>query len=163
VSLSRTSGQHHRLVRDDADRAAFEADETAEDIFGEVFLDFKKIAFVRDFLHQLMHIIRQVRIIRHQCVERRVNPVMRVKERADRDVGLVIEREEVEQAADFRERFHIIIKRAVRDGRFGRVGFRPAEFFRCHDFVGHGLEHVRPGQEHVGGVAHHEDEVGQRR
>jgi len=37
-----------------------------------------------------------------------------------------------------------------------------AELFRRHNLVGHGLHHVGTGDEHVAGVAHHEDEVGHR-
>ena len=38
-----------------------------------------------------------------------------------------------------------------------------AELLGGHGLVGDGLHHVRAGDEHVGGVAHHEDEVGHRR
>ena len=38
-----------------------------------------------------------------------------------------------------------------------------AELLRGDHLVGHGLHHVRAGDEHVARVAHHEDEVGHRR
>ena len=40
---------------------------------------------------------------------------------------------------------------------------RAAELLRRHRLVGHGLHHVRPGDEHVARAAHHEDEVRHRR
>ncbi len=40
---------------------------------------------------------------------------------------------------------------------------RAAELFRGDHFVGHRLHHVGAGDEHVGGVAHHEDEIGHGR
>lgn len=38
-----------------------------------------------------------------------------------------------------------------------------AEFFGCHRLVGHGFHHIGTGDEHVGGITHHEDEIGHRR
>ena len=35
-----------------------------------------------------------------------------------------------------------------------------AQFLGGHDLIRHGLYHVRAGDEHVGGILHHEDEVG---
>ena len=43
------------------------------------------------------------------------------------------------------------------------MGERPPQLLLGHLLVGHRLHHVRPGHEHVGGVLHHEDEVGHRR
>ena len=40
---------------------------------------------------------------------------------------------------------------------------RAAELLLSDDLVGDGLHHVGPGDEHVGAVLHHEDEVGHRR
>ena len=42
------------------------------------------------------------------------------------------------------------------------MGLSPAQFLGRDDLVGDGLDHVRAGHEHVGAVAHHEDEVGHR-
>src|SRR5437773_1709824 len=43
------------------------------------------------------------------------------------------------------------------------VGVRAAEALEVDLFVGHGLHDARPGDEHVGNAAHHEDEVGDGR
>jgi hypothetical protein len=43
------------------------------------------------------------------------------------------------------------------------MGGRAAQFLGRDDLVGHGLHHVRAGDEHVARVLHHEDEVGHRR
>ena len=43
------------------------------------------------------------------------------------------------------------------------MDLRAAKFFGRDDFVRHGLHDVGAGHEHVGRVAHHEDEVGHRR
>ena len=39
----------------------------------------------------------------------------------------------------------------------------PAQFLVGDVLVGDGFHHVRPGDVHIAGVAHHEDEVGHRR
>ncbi len=39
----------------------------------------------------------------------------------------------------------------------------PPKLVLGHDLVGHGLHHLGAGDEHVGAVLHHEDEVGHRR
>jgi hypothetical protein len=43
------------------------------------------------------------------------------------------------------------------------VGARAAQLLGRDDLVGHGFDHVGPGDKHVGGIAHHEDEVGHGR
>ncbi len=43
------------------------------------------------------------------------------------------------------------------------MGRGPAQFFGSDLFVGHGFHHVRAGDEHIGCVFDHEDEVGHRR
>ena len=43
------------------------------------------------------------------------------------------------------------------------MGVRAAELFERHLLAGHRLDHVRPGDEHVRGALHHEDEVGDGR
>ena len=48
----------------------------------------------------------------------------------------------------------------MRHAADGIVGLRAAQLLFGHVFVSHGLDHVRPGDKHVAGVAHHEDEIG---
>jgi len=124
--------EHHRLVRDHANGLPFEANEAAKDILREVGLNFKKIALIRDLVNQLFHIIGQVRIIRHERIEALVNAVMRVVKWTGRHAAAIVQRQEIEQAANFGQRLHVIIIGSVCHGGFRRMGFRPARAW-SHD------------------------------
>ena len=67
------AGQHHRLIGDDADGAAFHAGEAGDDVAGEGLLDLEEIALVHDLLDQLLHVVGLVRIVGDQRVERRLH------------------------------------------------------------------------------------------
>jgi len=56
----------------------------------------------------------------------------------------------------------VVLEREVGDARARRVGDRAAKLLLGHRLVGHGLDHIGPGHEHVRGILHHEDEVGHR-
>jgi hypothetical protein len=71
--------------------------------------------------------------------------------------------QEVEEIARGEQRVDIVLQREVGDRGLGRVRDRAAQFLLRDDFVGHRLDHVRAGHEHVRAVLHHEDEVGHRR
>src|SRR5213080_4239600 len=51
----------------------------------------------------------------------------------------------------------------MRDARLAIVRRGAAEFFFCHIFMRHSLDHVRTGDEHIGRVLDHDVEVGNRR
>src|SRR5690606_40629049 len=51
----------------------------------------------------------------------------------------------------------------VADAGLAGVHAGAAQVFEGDFFVGDTLDHFRPGDEHVGGIAHHENEVGQGR
>jgi hypothetical protein len=65
-----TTGQHQRLVGDEADRGALHTTETDDDILRVIRLDLEKVLFVDDLIDQLLYIVGLVRIIRHQRIER---------------------------------------------------------------------------------------------
>jgi len=58
-----------RLIRDDADRAAFEAREAAHDVLRVVLVDFAKALIVDDGEDDLLDVVRLVRIERHERIE----------------------------------------------------------------------------------------------
>ena len=70
--------QHHRLIGDDAHRAALDAAEADDDVRRVVRLNLEEIGFVDRFADQLVHIIRLVRARRDQRVEAWLHPVPRV-------------------------------------------------------------------------------------
>ena len=85
--------------------------EAPNDIFGKVRLNFKEVAFVHYAFHKLFHIVRLVGVGRHQRIERHLDAIRRISSRAHRHAGAVIERQEIEQAANLQQCFDIIIIR----------------------------------------------------
>ena len=85
-----TAREDHRLVRDDADRLPFQPYKTTKDIFGEIFLNFKKVAFIGELGYKLFHIIGNIRIFRDERIEALVNPVMGVIKGTARRAAAVI-------------------------------------------------------------------------
>ncbi len=92
-----------------------------------------------------------------------VDAVAVVLGRPLRHAGLVIGGQEIDQPAHLQQALDVVLEGAVGDAGLGGVDRGAAEFLGGDHLVGDGLHHVRPGDEHVGGVAHHEDEVGHGR
>ena len=76
--------QHHRLVRHDADGLAFDPAEADNDVRGIERLQLEEIALVQHLLDQLVHIVGRVGIGGHQRIERHLDPLGIVIDRADR-------------------------------------------------------------------------------
>ena len=72
-------------------------------------------------------------------------------------------RQEVDELAGRQQRVDVVLERDVGDARLGRVGNRAAQLLLGHHLIGDGLHDVGAGDEHVGAILHHEDEVGHRR
>ena len=79
---------------------------------------------------------------------------------AARRVVEIVRRDVADELADHGEAFGVVGCDEMGDAAFGVVGHGAAEFLHRHFLVRHGLDHVRTGDEHVGRVASHEDEVG---
>ena len=86
--MSRRAGEVHRLVGDDADRAALDPAEAADDVRREQRLHLEEVAVVDDVLDDRVHVVRLVGRVRDEGVEARV--VL-----GDRRVGVGVERRRV--------------------------------------------------------------------
>ncbi len=71
-----------------------------------------------------------------------------------RDIG--------DQLANHPQAFGVILRQEMRHAADDVMRFGSAQLFLGDVFVRDGLDHVRAGDEHVAGVVHHEDEIGQR-
>ena len=154
--------EHQRLIGDEADRVTFQPPEADDHVARERFADFEEIALVHHLMDQFLDVIGLVGAFRHQRVERIFPALGIVFGRPMRRLLAIVERQEIVEPADFLEAYHIVLIGPVGNRGLRRVHFGAAEFFRRHVLVGHGFRHVRPGDEHVRAVAHHEDEIGQR-
>ncbi len=152
--------QHHRLVRHDADGAAFHAREARDDVLRVGLLDLEEVALVDDLQDQLFHVVGLVWIVGDQRVERRLGALRTVGGGKLGHARLVVGGQEVHEAAHLQQRLDIVLVGAVGDRGLGGVHAGAAQFFRRDGLVGHRLHHVRASDEHVARVLHHEDEVG---
>ena len=157
------AGEHHRLVGDKADGGAFDAAEADDDVLRETLLELEELALVGDLHDQFLDVVGLVGGLRHQAVERGLLAFDWIVGGDVGDGRAVRQRQEIDQAAHLAERHDVVVIGAVGDRGACGVHRGAAELFRGDGFVGDGLHHVRAGDEHVGGVAHHEDEVGDRR
>ncbi len=130
------------------------------DVAGERFRELEEVALVHDFQDQLLDVVGLVGIFGHQRVERGLFTLGLIERRPLRNAGGKIRRQKIDQPAHLQQTFDVVVVGAVGDGRFGGVHGGAAELFGGDDLVGHRLHHVGPGDEHVAGVAHHEDEIG---
>ncbi len=155
------AGQHHRLVGDDADRAAFHAGEAGDDVLGEALLDLEEVALVDDLQDQLLHVVGLVRVVGDQRVERAVLAVGAVEASAARARPTCCwsGRKSIRRRICSSASTSFSKAPSAIDG-LGGVDLGAAELFGRHRLVGHGLHHVGAGDEHVARVLHHEDEVG---
>ena len=75
----------------------------------------------------------------------------------------IVGRQEAEQLADHGQAIGVVAGNEMRDAAVVVVGHGAAQFLLGDFFVRDGLDHVGPGDEHVGSVARHENKIGDRR
>jgi hypothetical protein len=107
------AGEHHRLVGDEARRAAAMRPKPVTMFLGERLGDLEEVALVGDLQDQLLDVVRLVRIARHQRVERCVLARDVVATRPFRDAGLVVRRQEVDQPAHLEETLEVVVVSTV--------------------------------------------------
>mmetsp|Transcript_27766 Transcript_27766/g.51710 ORF Transcript_27766/g.51710 Transcript_27766/m.51710 type:complete len:605 (+) Transcript_27766:2391-4205(+) len=154
--------QHHGLVGHNADRLTLKPDKAGDDILGELFLKFVKVALIRQFGDQLFHVVRAVGVVGHKRIKARLDTRRLVKEGAHGRLFAVVGRQEIYEATHLGQRFHVVLERRIRDGRLLGVGGRAAQFFGGDLFVGDRLDHIGAGDKHVRTVFDHKDKVGHR-
>ena len=125
-----------------------------------MLLDFEKVAVVDHGVNDILNVVGQVGFGRNNGVERFVGAVDGIGAGLARRVVQIVRRNEAEQLAHHRQAFGIVVGQEVGHAGGFVVGVRAAELVLGDLFVGHGLDDVRAGDEHVGGLVHHEDEIG---
>ncbi len=98
-----------------------------------------------------------------KCVEGFVHAIDGVGALGTRRKIAIVLREEAHQFANHLQAMFVIAGEELRDAADGVVGHRSAEAFLGDIFVGDGLDDVGPGDEHVAGLVHHKDKVGDGR
>ena len=72
------AGKRARLVPDDPDRMAAQTREAAHDVLRPELVHLEKVAVVDDTRHDVVHVVRLVRIVGDERVELRLLPIARV-------------------------------------------------------------------------------------
>mmetsp|Transcript_32106 Transcript_32106/g.87965 ORF Transcript_32106/g.87965 Transcript_32106/m.87965 type:complete len:549 (+) Transcript_32106:245-1891(+) len=155
-------GEFLRLVGDDPDRLAVHPAERGDDVLGVTWRHLEDLSVVDHAPHERRHVVRRVRVVRHDQVERIVGARRRV-------LGLTLgrrfpvrRRHETDQLPYRLHRLHVVLAGEVRHARRARVRARAAEGLRRHGLIRHRLDHLGARHKHVGGVLDHHGEVGHR-
>ena len=161
--MSRIAGQHLGLVADDADGVAVDAGEAARDALRPVREVLEELPVVHDGLDDLVHVVGHVRA-GGDDVEQLGTQALGVV--GGLEVGRLLQvvgGQERQQEADVVEAGLLVVGHEGGDARLGGVALGAAQLLEGDLLAGHRLHHVGAGDEHVRGLADHEDEVGHGR
>ncbi len=146
------AGQHHRLVRHNADGAALDASEAADHVLGVQAVDLQEVVIIEYPLDDLVHVVGLVGAIGNDRVECQV--VL-----GDGEVGLflfvdrrileVVLGQEGDELAHILQGILLIGGQIVRVAGLGGVGTPTTEFLHGHVLTGDGLDDRRSGDEHL--------------
>jgi hypothetical protein len=155
--------ENRRLVGRDPDGPAVHPREADDDVLRKMFLDLEEVAVVHHLLDHVPDVVRFRGDVRYELVQTLVHPVGRVVGGDDRRVFHVVLGHEGEEFADQEKALFLVLGGEMRHTAALVVRHRPAQILLGHFLVGHRLDDIRAGHEHVGGVLHHQDEIGDRR
>ena len=151
-----------RLVADNANRVSIETREAHHDIAGVRRLDLEERAIVDDRANHGVHVVRLVRTIGDQRVEFGAETISRiVRRRPRRSVNIVL-RQERNQRTRIRDTRGLVLTDEVADTALLGMRIRTTELFHRDLFARHRPHHIGAGDEHVRGLADHQNEVGNR-
>src|SRR5271157_255186 len=157
------AGQKRRLVGDDAHGFPVQPGEADHDVPGVMLLHLEEVAVVHDGVDHVLNVVRLIGFGGDDGVQALVNAVDGIGARFARRIFEVVGRNETEQLAHHAQALGVIVGHEVRHAGALVVGHRPPELVLGDLFVGHRLDDVGPGDEHVRGFVHHQDEVGHGR
>ena len=123
----------------------------------------EEVTVVYDASDNGVHVISLVDVLRNEGVERLVNSADRIVGRNDRGYLHVVLREEGEELLDGSDGFGLIVGCEMCNAALGSVNIRTTEVLLADDLSGHALHNGWSGEEHVGGILHHEGEIGEGR
>mmetsp|Transcript_19846 Transcript_19846/g.41615 ORF Transcript_19846/g.41615 Transcript_19846/m.41615 type:complete len:321 (-) Transcript_19846:278-1240(-) len=156
------SGEHDGIVPHDPDGPTLHPSECRDDILGVFRLYFEHAAVIEHLAHDVLHVVGHVGIVGHQSIERRNASFRIVRDGTHREGRCIVAaRQVIEQRPHGAQRGDVVGVRTVGDSALAAgVDGGAAQFFFRDGFVGDGLDDLGTGDEHVGRVVDHEDEVG---
>ena len=123
----------------------------------------QKLAVVHNLPDHLLHIVGLVGIVRHDRVQRRRLAQRVVAAGLERRILHVVARQIVHQLLHKEEGVLFVLGGEVGNAGLAGMDDGAAQFFKGDVLVGHRLDHIRPGHEHVARVLDHDHEVGDGR
>ena len=123
----------------------------------------EEVPVVHDQAHRVAHVVRFVRVVRHDLVELPVHALGIIRRRHARGRLQVVLGKEADQVAAVLEAFVLVLGGEMGHAGLGVVRHGAPELLETHLLAGHRLDHVGPRDEHVRGLLDHEDEVGHGR
>ena len=128
-----------------------------------VLMDLEEIRVIHDRVNDVEHLIRLIRRVGHQPIERRNLTIRRIRRGQARRIVEIVRRQERQQLANERHALAVVVHGKMGDAARRVVRHRAAQLLFGHRFVRDRFDHVGPGHEHVARVPDHDDEVGNRR
>ena len=127
---------------------------------GVILLHLEEVAVIDHAVDDVLDVVGHVRLGGHQRVERFVGAVDGIGAGFARRVLEIVRGHEAEQLAHHAETLGVVVREEVRYAGLLVVRHRSAELVLGDLFVGDRLDDFGAGDEHVGGLVDHEDEVG---
>ena len=152
-----------RLVGHHAHALPVEAGKAHDDILGIIGLHLKKLAVVHYRPDDFVHIVRLIRIVRNDFIEKILQTVNRVGTFQTGSLFHIILGHITDEGTNHLHGLFFRFGREVRHTGFRGVHARAAQIFLRHILARHCLDYLRPGEEHIRGILHHQDEIGQCR
>ena len=155
--------QPTRLVSDDTGRTTIETCETADDVLGIVFMNLHEVTVIDDGVDDLVHVVRFIRVSRNDVVQIVIHAGDVIGTLYERSLLHVVLRDEGNETTNFSQRLFLCSRHKMGHTGFGSVDLSAAELLYGYVLTGNGFHYLRAGDEHIGVLLGHHDEVGQRR
>jgi len=161
IDVERT-GHIAGLVSNNADRVAIHTCKTNDSVLRVGRLDFHEAVTVEDGINHVTNVVRAIRTIGNDAVERFFHAADRIFGNNARRLFVVILRQIAEQLLDKVKAIFFRFRGQMRHAAGAHVHARAAQVINRNLLARHGLDNFRPGQEHIA-LAGHDDEIGQSR
>ena len=156
-------GPDGRLVGDETHHDAFDPAEADDDVFREGAMDLKEFVRVHNVRDDAAHVHRGLGIVGNEAADGVVRGERNVRARPMRRVLGIVLRQEGQQLAHDADGFGVILREEMHVAGHGGVHVGAADLLHGDRLARHRLDHLGTGDEHVGVLPGHDDEVHQRR
>ncbi len=147
------------LVRNHTDGMATEVAKPDHDVLSPVGLNFHETTIVQHFSDDIQHVVGFGRVVGDDAVKGVARTVLAVRGFLHRRALKVVGRQQITQVSSHLDGVFVIAGGKVGHARLRAVGGCTAEVFETDHFVGDRLDDLGTGDEHVGRLVDHDDEI----